>query len=65
MVSAPPQERYSGRQRLWLKRSATDPFALELAHRMFYDCHAVKAVPLILQALGHIAFILMRDGRFK
>jgi ribosomal protein S18 acetylase RimI-like enzyme len=46
---------------------ANQPFALGLPNRLFYDCcmirqavrsDAVKAVPLILQAIGHIAFVL-------
>ena len=50
-----------------VKLSATEFFTLGLPHRLFYDCcmirqavrsDAVKAVPLILQAIGHIAFVL-------
>jgi GNAT superfamily N-acetyltransferase len=49
------------------KLSATEPFALALADRLFYErgmmrqavaSDAVKAVPLIMQAIGHIAFVL-------
>ena len=47
--------------------SATEPFTLALPDRLFYDrrmvrqavaSDAVRAVPLILQAIGHIAFVL-------
>ena len=48
--------------------SATEPFALGLPRCLFYDrrmvrqavCQpsAVRAIPLILQAIGHIAFVL-------
>src|SRR5271165_493706 len=46
---------------------ATEPFTLALPNRLFYDrrmirqavaSDAVRAVPLILQAIGHIAFLL-------
>ena len=49
------------------KLSATEPFTLALPDRLFYDrrmirqavaSDAVKAVPLIMQAIGHIAFVL-------
>ena len=49
------------------KLSATEPFTLALPSRLFYDrrmirqavaSDAVRAVPLILQAIGHIAFVL-------
>jgi ribosomal protein S18 acetylase RimI-like enzyme len=47
--------------------SATEPFTLALPNRLFYDCRmirqavrsdAVKAVPLIMQAIGDIASVL-------
>ena len=50
-----------------LKLSATEPFTLALPNRLFYDrrmirqaaaSDAVKVVPLIVQAIGHIAFVL-------
>jgi hypothetical protein len=49
------------------KPSATEPFTLALPNRLFYDrrmirqavrSDAVKAVPLIVQAIGHIEFVL-------
>jgi hypothetical protein len=49
------------------KLSATETFTLALPDRLFYDRRmirqavagdAVKAVPLIVQAIGHIAFVL-------
>jgi GNAT superfamily N-acetyltransferase len=50
-----------------VKLSATELFTLGLPNRLFYDfcmirqamrSDAVKAVPLIMQAIGHIAFVL-------
>ena len=49
------------------KLSATAPFTLALPDRLFYDrrmirqavaSDAVKAVPLIMEAIGHIALVL-------
>jgi len=49
------------------KLSATETFTLALPNRLFYDhrmireavaSDAVKAVPLIMEAIGHIAFVL-------
>jgi ribosomal protein S18 acetylase RimI-like enzyme len=49
------------------KLAATEPFELALPDRLFYERHmirqavasdAVKAVPLIEAAIGHIAFVL-------
>jgi hypothetical protein len=50
-----------------VKLSATEPFTLALPNRVFYErrmirqavaSDAEKAVPLIMQAIGHIAFVL-------
>jgi ribosomal protein S18 acetylase RimI-like enzyme len=49
------------------KLSATEPFTLALPNHLFYDrrmirqavaSDAVKAVPLIMEAIGHLAFVL-------
>jgi len=57
-----PYPRSAGRRSF-----ATEPFTLALPDRLFYDrrmirqavaSDAVKAVPLVVQAIGHIAFVL-------
>ena len=51
---------------------ATEPFTLALPDRLSYDrrmirqavaSDAVKAVPLIMEAIGHIAFVLTGTDR--
>jgi hypothetical protein len=62
-ASAIPQ----GPEAAGARLSATEPFTLALPDRLFYDrrmirqavaSDAVKAVSLIVQAIGHIAFVL-------
>jgi hypothetical protein len=61
------RERHNAPESADAKLSATEPFTLALTIRLFYDrrmirqavaSDAVKAVPLIMQAIGHIAFVL-------
>jgi ribosomal protein S18 acetylase RimI-like enzyme len=61
------RERHKGSERAGVELSAIEPFTLALPNPLFYDrrmirqavaSDAVKAVPLIMEAIGHISFIL-------